>query len=380
MIFNGSPNTPMKLRFSIAVAMTLVFVAASTSAQPGSPLPSCPDVSSLRSTALESTPATAARVASDERVAEGRAAARTLTGETVAKAIATFEQAVRIDPTNAAAYIALARAHTQSQRYLSVPKKDAQARARASLDRGRQLHPESIDGLHLLTDVVLSNTHDYACAKRILESALQLAPKDARSHHYYSQLLSGMGQFDLAFQHADTAIAYADADTRTFVLRNLGRPRYMAGQYDWVITKYLASDPDVPLRHFYRSLAYGGKGMFAEALDAAKAYQLGDPGRDAGGVAMIALAYANAGQQDSARALLRELLQRDARGEHVVEYRIAAVYAVLGERDEAFRWLRKEVDDTDGLGSWLLWLNHDPIWKEMRRDRRWKGIQNRAGW
>lgn len=325
-------------------------------------------------------PRTAARVASDELVANGRAATRTLTGETVAKSIATFEQAVRIDPTNAAAYISLARAHTQSQRYLSVPKKDAQARARTSLDKGRQLHPESIDGLHLLADVVLSNTHDYACAKRILESALELAPRDARSHHYYSQLLSGFGQFDLAFQHADTAIAYADADTRTFVLRNLGRPRYMAGHYDWVITQYLASDPDVPLRHFYRSLAYGGKGMFTEALDAAKVYQLGDPGRDAGGIAMIALAYANAGQEGTARALLSELLQRDARGEHVVEYRMAAVFAVLGERDDAFRWLSKEVDDTDGLGSWLLWLNHDPVWKELRRDRRWKGIQKRAGW
>ena len=51
---------------------------------------------------------------------------------------------------------------------------------------------------------------------------------------------------------------------------------------------------------------------------------------------MIALAYANAGQKDKARELLNDLLERDARGEHVVEYRIAAVYEVLGERDEAF--------------------------------------------
>jgi hypothetical protein len=77
---------------------------------------------------------------------------------------------------------------------------------------------------------------------------------------------------------------------------------------------------------------------------------------------------------------LNELLQRDARGEHVVEYRIAAVYEVLGERDEAFRWLGKDIDDRDGLGSWLVWLNYDPLWKEMRKDRRWKDIQKRAGW
>ncbi|MBC8089563.1 MAG: hypothetical protein H7Z40_20055 [Phycisphaerae bacterium] len=235
-----------------------------------------------------------------------------------------------------------------------MPKNVAQARARESLDKGRRLSPENIDGLHLLADVVVSNTHDFACAKRILESALSLDPKNARSQHYYSQLLSGMGQFDLAFQHADTAIAYADAATRTFVLSNLGRPRYMAGQYDWVLTQYKASDRDASLAHFYRSLAYGSLGKFSEALSEAKAYLSGDPARDAGGLGMVALAYANAGQKDSARALLNELLQRDARGEHVVEYRIAAVYAVLGEQNEAFRWLQKQIDDAEGLGSWLV--------------------------
>ena len=92
------------------------------------------------------------------------------------------------------------------------------------------------------------------CAKTILETALELDPGNARSNHYYSQLLSGLGEFDLAFQYADKAVALAsDADTRNFVMTNAGRPRYMAGQYDWVLTRYLASTPDAPLAHFYRS-------------------------------------------------------------------------------------------------------------------------------
>jgi len=154
----------------------------------------------------------------------------------------------------------------------------------------------------------------------------------------------------------------------------------MAGQYDWVLTRYLEATPDAPLAHFYRSLAFGAKGMFREALEEAKAYQAMEGGRDAGGVGMIALAYANAGQRDKAREVLSDLLARDSRGEHVVEYRIAAVYEALGERDEAFRWLTKDVDDRDGLGSWLMWLNHDPAWNAPRQDPRFKEIQKRAGW
>jgi tetratricopeptide (TPR) repeat protein len=120
--------------------------------------------------------------------------------------------------------------------------------------------------------------------------------------------------------------------------------------------------------------------MFREALDEAHAYQAVDPARDAGGIGMIALAYANAGQKDKARKLLKDLLERDARGEHVVEYRVAAVYEALSERDQAIRWLNKDVDDRDGLGSWLLWLNYDPVWNRARKDPRFKAIQKRAGW
>ena len=58
-----------------------------------------------------------------------------------------------------------------------------------------------------------------------------------------------MGEFDLAFEYADKALAVAgDADTHNFVMTNAGRPRYMAGQYDWVLTKYLGSTPDAPWR------------------------------------------------------------------------------------------------------------------------------------
>jgi tetratricopeptide (TPR) repeat protein len=150
--------------------------------------------------------------------------------------------------------------------------------------------------------------------------------------------------------------------------------------YDWVLTTYLASTPDAPLAHFYRSLAYGAKGLFKEALAEAKAFQAVDTGRDAGGVGLIALAYANAGQKDQARELLRDLLQRDARGEHVVEYRVAAAYEALGDREEAFRWLDKQIDDREALGSWLVWLKYDPVWAAARKDPRFDEIRRRAGW
>ena len=163
-------------------------------------------------------------------------------------------------------------------------------------------------------------------------------------------------------------------------MTNAGRPRYMAGQYDWVLTNYLVSTPDARLAHFYRSLAFGAKGMFTEALDEAKAYQSRDPGRDAGGVGMIALVYTNAGQKNKAREVRSDLKLRDARGEHVVDTALPRYMNLLGERGEAPRWLERDIDDRDGLGSWLVWPNSDPVWDAARKDPRFREIQRRAGW
>lgn len=360
--------------------MVLVCVAGITYAQRGSIASGCPDLNSVKSLPTNTAPQSAARISSEKLVGEGLTA---LSGDSVARSISLFEQAVKTDPTNAAAYFFLARAHAQSQRYLSVPKKIARSRAAEFLKKGRELDPANIDGLHLLADQVVAVGGDYKCARKILEAALKLDPQNARTNYYLSQLLSGFGEFDLAFQYADKALALADRNTKNFVLVNAGRPRYMAGQYDWVLdhyAKYLESHPNHWLSQFYRSLAFGAKGKFEEALVEAKQAMPDAPKGDAGGIGMLALAYANAGQKDKARELLNELLQRDARGEHVVEYRIAAVYEVLGQRDEAFRWLDKQIDDREGLGSWLVWINYDPVWKAARKDTRFKNMVKRAGW
>jgi tetratricopeptide (TPR) repeat protein len=342
----------------------------------------CPSLPSQKTIAKKDTSKTAEQAAR-KLVAEAQTAMRSPSRENVAKAISLAEQALKSDTANSAAYLVLARARAASQRYLDVPKKVAMHRAWENLSKAREIDPANIEGLQILADQITSRNQDYDCAKKILETALKFDPQDARNNYYYSQLLSGMGKFDLAFQYADRAIAVADAESRNFVTINAGRPRYMGGQYDWVLAhyaRYLESNPGNSLAHFYRSLAFGAKGQFQEALVEAKKSQPTAPKGDAGGIGMLALAYANAGQKDKARELLSELLQRDARGEHVVEYRIAAVYEVLGERDEAFRWLNKDIDDRDGLGSWLMWINYDPVWKAARIDRRFKEIQKRAGW
>ena len=373
----------MKNKLLKITAMALVLFAGTAAAQQIDFPIRCPPMPSQKTIAKKDASQTPQQTEADKLVAEAQAAMRSPSRENVAKAISLAEQAVNSDANNSAAYLVLARAHAASQRYSDVPKKQAALRAWENLSKARSLDPANIEGLHLLADQIVARNQDYGCAKKILETALKFDPQNARTNYYYSQILSGMGKFDRAFAYADKAIAVADADSRNFVTINAGRLRYMAGEYDWVLAhyaKYLETNPNNWLTYFYRSLAFGAKGQFEEALVEAKKSMPDAPSGDAGGIGMLALAYANAGQKETARELLDELLRRDARGEHVVEYRIAAVYEVLGERDEAFRWLGKDIDDRDGIGSWLVWIKHDPVWKAARKGRRFKEIQKRAGW
>lgn len=372
----------MKNKLIKLAALAFLLVPGSVPAQQTDIPTRCPTLPTQKAVPKKDVTKTPEQVRADKLAAEAQTLSRVPSRENVAKAISVAEQALKSDPNNMTAYLVLARAHAASQRYMDVPRKIAGQRAWENLTRARAIDPHNVDGLSILADRIIFHNHDYKCAKKIIERALKLDSQNARTNYYYSQILGGMGKFDLAFKYADKAIALADAESRNFVLINSGRLRYMAKEYDWVLdhyAKFLESNPNASLAHFYRGFAFGAKGQFREALAEHKIATPSWKG-DAGAVAALALAYVRAGQPETAREILKELLGRDALGEHVVEYRIAAVYEALGERDEAFRWLYKDVDDRDGIGSWLVWLNHDPVWARLRKDRRFKEIQKRAGW
>jgi hypothetical protein len=82
---------------------------------------------------------------------------------------------------------------------------------------------------------------------------------------------------------------------------------------------------------------------------------------------------ARGGRTDEARRILAAMLDRSRRTNRVA-FDVALVYAGLGEKDQAFAWLDKAVDDRS-LG--LEWM-HATV-NSLRRDPRFKKIARRAG-
>ncbi|HSO76792.1 MAG TPA: hypothetical protein VLU47_18340, partial [Blastocatellia bacterium] len=122
----------------------------------------------------------------------------------------------------------------------------------------------------------------------------------------------------------------------------------------------------------YLGLAYEQKGLYSEAID-----QFQQGVKLSGSPLMIALlghAYAVSGKKVEARRILADLDQQKQR--YVSPYTIATIYAGLGEKDQAFKWLEKAVEDRD---IWLMNLKVDPVLKSLRSDPRFERLLQRIG-
>ena len=87
----------------------------------------------------------------------------------------------------------------------------------------------------------------------------------------------------------------------------------------------------------------------------------------------IARDYALEGKRPEARAALRDLLASSPRI-HITAYGIAAVYAALGDKDQAFA----QLEQAYAQRSWFLdFLKVDPELDSLRGDPRFQNLLGR---
>jgi tetratricopeptide (TPR) repeat protein len=132
--------------------------------------------------------------------------------------------------------------------------------------------------------------------------------------------------------------------------------------------------PELHEPHFWLAVAYEQKGDLAKALaEANKAVELNEAETE--GRAQIGHMYAKAGQTAKARELLRYIVNEAGR-RHIPVYTIAVLCEGLGERDEAFRWLQKAVDQRD---EDIAMINVDPRLEGLHSDPRFAALLRSAG-
>ena len=92
------------------------------------------------------------------------------------------------------------------------------------------------------------------------------------------------------------------------------------------------------------------------------------------GEAFLAVSYAHAGRIADARAIVRKMESQTHKGQNA--FLVAVVYAALGDRDPAFRWLE---EGFAAHNTFLPWLKVDPDFEKLHGDPRFDDLIRRIG-
>jgi len=288
-----------------------------------------------------------------------------------------FRQAIEKDPAYALAYLGLADAYTGLGFEGWMPPRDALEKGQAALSKALALDDSIADGSYVPGN--LKNLQwDFAGGEAAYRRAISLSPREAGLHKYYSQYMRAMGRWEDAIAEAQRAQELDPLGVETNTA--LGVTYFWAGQVDRAIDrlrKTLELEPGSALVHEHLADVYARKGMHKEAIDELRqALTLSDA--DSLAIALVA-DYVSSGYEDAMANFRRAQLAavtEASKVRYVSPMEFATVYANLGDRQQAFRWLERAVDDHS---PWLYFLKTDPTFDTLHGDLRFEALLRRIG-
>jgi TolB-like protein/DNA-binding winged helix-turn-helix (wHTH) protein/Flp pilus assembly protein TadD len=302
---------------------------------------------------------------------QGRYYFDTRTDAGVKKGIEYFEQAIKVDPGYAPAYVELATAYWEFSSQGSLfPPSEARPKAQAALMKALEID-DTLAEAHAILGFIKKDQDDWSAAEREFKRALELNPNSASVHWYYSMYLETIGRNDEAIAEAKRMLEIDPLSP--FAVMALGIRYFNGRHYDEAIEllkRGLEMDPNHAPAHTVLGWAYLAKRMYDEAIpEFQKGLALDDqrPPR----FAALAYAYAVSGKTGEARKMLEELKKRAAQ-RYIAPYSFAIIYTGLGEKDEAFKSLEQYYKDRSGppylsIGFWFDSLRSDPRFADLAR-------------
>jgi TolB-like protein/DNA-binding winged helix-turn-helix (wHTH) protein/Tfp pilus assembly protein PilF len=294
------------------------------------------------------------------------------TAEGIKKAADYFQQAINQQPNYGLAYSGLADCSSGLTWHGFASPTEALPKAKAAALKAIAIDPTSGEA-HASLALVLSHQRNWAAAENEFKRALQLSPRYANAHHWYGDYLSVVGRHEEALVEAKRAF---ELDPLSPMVDTwLGLRYYHARRYDEAIKqsrKILEFDPSFAPAHLLLGQAYVQKGLHAQAIsELQSATSLS--GNSSLYMAQGGVAYAVAGKTAEALSVIDQLL-KVAKRSYVSSYGLAQIYAALGDKQHAMKWLQSSYDER---AVWLQYLKVDPVLDSLRSDPRFQGLLRR---
>lgn len=289
------------------------------------------------------------------------------------KGIQYFERAIEKDPTYALAYVGLADSYVYLGWFAVLPPKEVYPRAKAAAVKALEIDDTLAEARNSLAAVRVTYEWKWSEAEREFKRAIQLAPSYATAHHWYAEYLNQMGRHSEGLAEIERAL---ELDPKSLIVNtSVGWQHYFARQYDQAIEQYqmtLEMDPNFAPARWGLGWAFIQKMRFEAAVaEFQKGISLSNG--SATYVAALGCAFAVAQERVKAEEVLAQLRELST-GTYVSPYFIAAIYAGLDDKEQAFDWLERAYWERS---SWLLYLLAEPRLDGLRSDPRFQDLLHR---
>ncbi|MEX2282236.1 MAG: protein kinase [Gemmatimonadota bacterium] len=291
---------------------------------------------------------------------QGRAFWNQRTPAALNTAVARFQAAIARDSNFAAAHVGLSDALTLSALRGGASPDELRTRAVAAAERALQIDSSNAGAHAALGHALFNFYHDYKAGEKHLTRALALDSSAARL--FLGILYNDMGQPDRGIALLRQAIEQDpfSAAVRTTLARFYITVRRFPEALEQLRIS-VALSPNWSLTHVLTGYALVEQGNRTEGV---AAFQRGAALGNTQDSAFWAYGLAVTGQRDAAERVLRAVV-RDRSEIFSLDAIIALAYVGLGNHEEAFRWLDRQVRGA-GSPAFIRLPAFDPIRNDPR--------------
>ncbi|MFC2126352.1 adenylate/guanylate cyclase domain-containing protein [Bacteroidota bacterium] len=290
-----------------------------------------------------------------------------------------FDSAIDLDPEFALAHAGKGYSYQFLVRHSYISGIDVKLKAKEAIQKALELDP-SLGQTHAIFGLIMIVFDwDIYGPEQEFQKAIKLSPGNDQVYLLYAQYLRWLGQFDRSISNINRSIELDPLSPFTNLY--LAVLYSYAGRYDesnQQLEKVLDLAPDYIHAYEVLGMNYAFKGMYANAVSYSDKimsydYTRNDPAwlRSSGWI------YAKAGKEDQARKHLEHMFELS--NDQIVDpVYIAMIYAGLGDKDEAFTWLSKAVEERSGQAIYLKAYG-DWVFKDLSSDPRYNELLLKVG-
>jgi serine/threonine-protein kinase len=298
------------------------------------------------------------------------------TKEDLEKGVDYFQQAIKLDPQFALAYVGISQTYSTMTSYSYISARDGFSQAKSAAKKALEIDPALADGHAALAFALAAYDWNWIEAEREFKRALELNPNVAFIHYEYGLVyLIPTKRTDEGIQEIKRALELEPLSIP--MNANLAGAYMYARQSDAALEqakKTFDLDPSHVTARIWLANIYLSRGMYSEALAIVEESLKTHPS-DLSALQDAGYAYAKSGRRSDAEAELGKLRELQ-KTESVDAYNFAIIYVGLGDKERAFAELEKNFEER---GFYLPYLQVDPLMDPLRDDPRFTSLVKRVG-